>query len=188
MKNSLFILVAFLLAPMVFFQAAEPVADRKAHSVTLGKSNAMEVEFQVGPVGKVGLMFKFAEGKSQALLGVVKADLLLRQVEKVGKKSLEKEPMPDGYIEFQGAGLKYRLHSRPYLARYTEAQGVGLAKVWQTLPPASNCWVHLEVRSDGAGAWCRGRGVDAGALLWSYQWRRRACRSYFANGARRGSS
>ena len=159
MKYSLFILVAFLLAPLVIFQAAEPVTDRKAHSVTLGKANAMEVEFQVGPVGKVGLMFKFAEGKSQALLGVVKADLLLRQVEKVGKKSLEKEPMPDGYIEFQGAGLKYRLHSRPYLARYTEAQGVGLAKVWQTLPPASNCWVHLEVRSDSAGAevWMQGR-------------------------------
>ena len=159
MKYSLFILVAFLLTPLVIFQAAEPVADRKAHSVTLGKSNAMEVEFQVGPVGKVGLMLKFAEGKSQALLGVVKADLLSRQVEKSGKKSIEKEPMPDGYIEFQGSGLKYRLHSRPYLARYTEAQGVGLAKVWQTLPPASNCWVHLEVRSDSAGAevWMQGR-------------------------------
>ena len=58
MKYSLFILVAFLLAPLlgpiVIFQAAEQVADRKAHSVTLGKSNAMEVEFQVGPVGKAG--------------------------------------------------------------------------------------------------------------------------------------
>jgi len=93
------------------------------------------------------------------LLSVVKADLLSRQVEKAGKKSIEKESMPDGYIDFQGAGLKYRLHRRPYLTRYTEAQGIGLAKVWQTLQLVSQCWVHLEIRAD-----------NAGALLWSYQW------------------
>jgi len=159
MKYTLTMLVALLLGPVVIFQAAEPVAGRKTHLITLGKTNAIEVEFQVGPVGKMGLVFKFASGQSQTLLGVVKADQLLRQVEKSGKKILEKEPMPDGYIEFQGAGLKYRLHSRPYLARYTEAQGTGLAKVWQNLPPASNRWVPLEVRADNAGAevWMEGR-------------------------------
>lgn len=159
MKYSLFIFVSFLMGPLMIFQAAEPKADRKEHLLPLGKSNAMEVEFQVGPAGKVGLLFKFAGGKSQALTGMVKDDQFSRMVTKDGKKTLEKESMPDGYIEFQGAGLKYRLHSRPYLTRYTEAQGVALAKSWETLQPASKCWVHLEVRSDSAGAevWMQGR-------------------------------
>lgn len=106
MKYSLFIFVSFLMGPLMIFQAAEPKADRKEHLLPLGKSNAMEVEFQVGPAGKVGLLFKFAGGKSQALTGMVKDDQFSRMVTKDGKKTLEKESMPDGYIEFQGAGLK----------------------------------------------------------------------------------
>lgn len=66
----------------MIFQAAEPVADRKAHSLTLRKSNAMEVEFQVGPMGKVGLMFKFAGGKSHNLTNMepVKTRIRLKDV------------------------------------------------------------------------------------------------------------
>ena len=104
-------------------------------------------------------MFKFADGKAQTLLGAVKADTLKRTVEKDGKKTPEMVPMADGWIEFTGAGLRFQYHSRPCLTRYTEAQQADLAKVWETLPAASQCWVPLEVRADAAGAelWMDGR-------------------------------
>ena len=80
-------------------------------------------------------------------------------MEKDGKKTPEMVPMADGLIEFTGAGLRFQYHSRPYLTRYTEAQQADLAKVWDTLPAASQCWVPLEVRADAAGAelWLEGR-------------------------------
>src|SRR5207247_8985784 len=55
-----------------------------------------------------------------------------------------------GWIEFTGAGLRFQYHSRPCLKRYTEAQQADLAKVWETLPAASQCWVPLEIRADAA--------------------------------------
>ncbi len=130
-----------------------------AQTIPLIDANTIDAEFRVGAAGKVALMFKFADGKIHTLLGVVKADALKRTVEKEGKKMPETVAMPDGWIEFSGAGLRFAYHSRPRLLRYTEAQQADLAKVWDTLPAASQCWVPMEVRADAAGAelWMDGR-------------------------------
>src|SRR6185295_15067174 len=127
--------------------------------IALNGADSAEAEFRVGESGKIAVMFKFADGKAQTLLGAVKADTLKRTVEKDGKKTPETAPMADGMIEFTGAGLRFQYHSRPYLARYTETQQADLAKVWDALPAASQCWVPLEVRADSAGAelWLDGR-------------------------------
>ena len=134
-------------------------ADRTDRVIALNDADTVEAEFLVGPAGKIALVFKFADGKPQTLLGTVKPDTQKRQVLKDGKKVLESVPMPDGLIEFRGAGLNFGYHSRPNLVRYTEAQQADLAKVWETLPAASQCWVALEIRADRTGAelWVEGR-------------------------------
>jgi hypothetical protein len=140
--------------------AAAPIANAgNAHVIALNETDTAEAEFRLGAAGKVAVMFEFADGKMQTLLGVVKADALKRTVEKDGRKVPEMTPMPDGWIEFTGAGLRFQYHSRPCLVRYTEAQQADLAKVWDTLPAASQCWVPMQVRADAAGAelWMDGR-------------------------------
>jgi hypothetical protein len=131
----------------------------ESQTVVLQNADTMKAEIRVGAAGKIGLAFKFADGKTQTLLGAVKADAWKRTVEKDGKKVPELTPMPEGTIEFSGPGLRFQYHSRPFLQRYTEAQQADLAKVWETLPAASQCWVSLEVRADAAGAelWTDGR-------------------------------
>jgi hypothetical protein len=156
---------AFALAALLILTAASlPAADAataelKGPAITLHDADTAEVEFRIGAAGKIAVMFKFTDGKTQTLLGAVKADALKRTVEKDGKKVPEMVPMPDGMIEFSGPGLKFQYHSRPCLARYTEAQQADLAKVWKTLPAASQCWVPMQVRADAAGAelWMDGR-------------------------------
>lgn len=140
-------------------QAAATEPGRNEHMLTLGEANTLMAEFQVGPAGKIGLLLKFATGQTNTLRGTVKPDVMTRTVDKDGRKVPEQVPLPDGFIEFQGPGLKFNLHSRPCLARYTEAQRAGLAQVWETLPAASQHGVPLEVRADGAGAelWLEGR-------------------------------
>lgn len=131
----------------------------QAQTLNLKDADTAEAEFRVGGSGKIAVMLKFADGKTQTLLGTAKADTLKRTVEKEGKKTPETLPMADGWIEFSGAGLRFEYHCRPYLKRYTEAQQADLAKVWETLPAASQCWVPLEIRAEAAGAelWMDGR-------------------------------
>ncbi len=155
-SRAIFLLAAFLIlsaASVRMTRAADP------RVVALNGADTAEMEFQVGASGKIAVLFKFADGRAQSLLGVVKADTQNLTVEKDGKKTPEKVPMADGWIEFAGAGLRFQYHSRPRLSRYTEAQQADLAKVWDTLPAASQCWVPLEVRADAAGAelWLDGR-------------------------------
>jgi hypothetical protein len=130
-----------------------------ALAIPLNDGNTLNAEFRIGAAGKMAVMFKFADGKTQTLLGAVKADTLKRTVEKDGKKTPETVPMADGWIEFTGAGLRFEYHSRPRLSRYTEAQQAELAKAWESLTPASQCWVPMEVRVDSAGSelWLDGR-------------------------------
>ncbi len=130
-----------------------------ADAVELGKADTLELEFRVGGSGKVGTSFKFADGKSQTLNGVVKADAMRRTVTKDGKKVPEMVPMPDGLIDFGGSGLKLQYHTRPRLSRYTEAQQAELAARWESLAGAAQSWVPLEVRVDAGGAelWLSGR-------------------------------
>ncbi len=130
-----------------------------ALAIPLNEGNTLNAEFRIGAAGKMAVMFKFADGKTQTLLGAVKADTLKRTVEKDGKKTPETVPMADGWIEFTGAGLRFEYHSRPRLSRYTEAQQAELAKAWESLTPASQCWVPMEVRVDSAGSelWMDGR-------------------------------
>jgi hypothetical protein len=109
----------------------------ESQPVVLKNADTVEGEFRVGVAGNIGLVFKFADGRSQTLLGAVKEDALKRTVEKDGRKVPEMSPMPDGAIEFSGPGLKFQYHSRPCLSRYTEAQQADLAKVWEKLPAAS---------------------------------------------------
>ena len=92
-----------------------------AQTIPLNDTNTLNAEFRIGAAGKVAVMFKFADGKTQTLLGAVKADTLKRTVEKDGKKTPETAPMADGWIEFSGAGLRFEYHSRPRLSRYTES-------------------------------------------------------------------
>jgi hypothetical protein len=153
-------LATLLLASLAALAALFlPSAKSQAQTLTLNDADTVEAEFRVGRTGKIAVMFKFADGKTQALLGTVKADTLTRTVDKNGKKTSETQSMADGAIEFAGAGLTFQYHSRPYLKRYTEAQQADLAKVWETLPAASQCWVPLEIRADAAGAelWMDGR-------------------------------
>lgn len=140
-------------------QAVAAASGRQEHVLKLGEANTLGAEFQVGPAGKVGVLLKFANGQTNLLRGTVKPDLMMRTVDKDGRKVPEQVPLPDGFVEFQGPGLRFNLHSRPNLARYTEAQRAGLAQVWETLPAASQRWVPLEVRADAAGAelWFEGR-------------------------------
>src|SRR2546421_185514 len=102
--------------------AAPAVEARQDRVVALNDADTMDAEFIVGPAGKIALVFKFADGKMETLLGTVKPDVLKREVMKDGKKALESVPMPDGLIEFKGAKLNFHYHSRPNLARYAEAQ------------------------------------------------------------------
>ena len=153
-------LAALLLTPLAALAALIFLpAILQAQTLTLKDADTVEAEFRVGGTGKIAVMLKFADGKAQTLLGAVKADTLKRTVEKDGKKTPEMVPMADGWIEFMGAGLRFQYHSRPCLKRYTEAQQADLAKVWETLPAASQCWVPLEIRADAAGAelWMDGR-------------------------------
>ncbi len=161
-----FLLSAFLILSAVSIRMTS-AADASApgtnstgtHVLSLNEADTAEAEFRVGASGKIAVLFMFADGKTQTLLGSVKADALKRTVEKGGIKTPEMVPMADGWIEFTGAGLRFQYHSRPYLKRYTEAQQADLARVWETLPAASQCWVPLEVRADAAGAalWMDGR-------------------------------
>ena len=165
-SRAVFVLAAFLILPAAFVRktyAAAVVAlvanTGNAHVIVLNEADTAEAEFRLGADGKIAVMFKFADGKLQTLLGAVKADALKRTVEKEGKKVPEMAPMPDGVIEFTGTGLKFQYHSRPCLARYTEAQQADLAKVWETLTAASQCWVPIQLRADSAGTelWMDGR-------------------------------
>src|SRR5258708_988086 len=68
--------------------AAGPVAPavegRKDHVIALNDADTIEAEFRVGPAGKIALAFKFADGKTQTLLGTAKPDVLKRPVLKDG--------------------------------------------------------------------------------------------------------
>lgn len=161
-----FLLAASLILPAASIRtiraadASAPIAKSgNPCIVTMQGADTAEAEFRVGASGKIAVTFKFADGKTQSLRGVVKADTLQRTVEKDGKKTPETVPMADGFIEFAGAGLSFQYHSRPCLVRYKEVQQANLAKVWGSLPAASQCWVPLEVRADAAGAelWMDGR-------------------------------
>jgi hypothetical protein len=154
-----FLLAAVLILSAVSLRltraadASAPVAKSdNLRVVALNGADTAEAEFRLGASGKIAVMFKFADGQAQTLLGAVKEDKQKRTVEKDGKKTPEMVPMADGLIEFTGAGLRFQYHSRPCLARYTETQQADLAKVWDTLPAAPSCWVPLEVRADAAGA------------------------------------
>ena len=57
----------------------------KEHVILLNDANTVQAEFRVGVGGKIGVGFKFADGKAQTVLGVVKADEMKRTVEKAGK-------------------------------------------------------------------------------------------------------
>ena len=124
-------------------------------SLALNDADTAQAEFQIGAAGKIGVAFKFADGTVQTLPGLVKADEMKRIIEKVPVGT----PMPDAFIEFKGAGLLFRNHVRPNLARYTEAQREELVKTWDAMPPAAQHWTRLEVRALSAGAeiWVEGK-------------------------------
>jgi hypothetical protein len=150
---------AFAAMAVLTFGSVPLAHAAESQAVVLKEADTVEAEFRVGAAGKIGLAFKFADGKTQTLLGAVKPDAWKRTVEKDGRKVPELTPMPEGAIEFSGPGLKFQYHSRPFLQRYTEGQQADLANVWETLPAASQCWVALQVRADAAGAelWMDGR-------------------------------
>jgi hypothetical protein len=158
----LVIAVVWFLVPALSLLGAEgEKGDKsgKTHVVLLNDANTVQAEFRVGAGGKIGVGFKFADGKTQTLLGVVKADEMKRMVEKEGKKVQVGRPMPDAFIEFRGAGLTFQNHVRPNLVRYTEAQREDLVKTWDAMPSARQHWTALEVRALDAGAelWMEGR-------------------------------
>ena len=128
-------------------------------SVVLGDADTVRAELQAGASGKAGLAFKFADGKTQEIAGIVKPDQMQRTVEKDGKKVQVGTVMPDAFIEFKGAELTFKNHVRPNLVRYTEKQREDLVLIWETMPTATQHWTPVEVRALSAGAelWMEGR-------------------------------
>lgn len=162
MPTTKFISVMFLgcLQVSVLFGAEAPLIEGpREYVVSLAGANTVQAEFRVGAAGKIGIGCKFADGKTQNLLGVVKSDEMKRTVEKDGKKVPVGMPMPDALIEFRGPGLVFQNHVRPNLVRYTEPQREDLAKKWDALPAASEHWTALEVRvvDGGVELWLEGR-------------------------------
>lgn len=139
--------------------AKATAGEKRTIPISLKNDNTVNTEFRVGPGRKMGIAFKFTDGKIQSLDGTIRADVLTRQAEKDGKKVSENTPLDDAFIEFKGAGLFFRFHSRPNLARYTPAQQNDLAATWATLPAASERFIALEIRADehGAELWLEGR-------------------------------
>ena len=101
MKPIAIILLSCLPTSLLFGAETPSVEGPKEHVVLLNDANTVQAEFRVGASGKIGIAFKFADGKTQTLLGVVKADEMKRTVEKDGKKVPVGTPMPDALIEFR---------------------------------------------------------------------------------------
>ncbi len=160
-RHSMLVVVWLLVPalPLLGAGAEKGNPSGKEHVVLLDEANTVQAEFRVGVGGKIGIRFEFADGKTQTLLGVVKADEMKRTVVQAEKKVLVGTPMPDAFVEFQGAGLTFRNHVRPNLVRYTEAQREDLVRTWDALPAATQHWTALEVRALAAGAelWMEGR-------------------------------
>ncbi len=158
MNSSTLVRIIFLAA--AFFISVHPsLVSAAEQSVLLGDADTVRAEIQVGASGRIALAFKFADGKTQEILGVVKADEMKRTVEMDGKKVQVGTPMPDALIEFKGAGLIFQNHVRPNLVRYTEKQREELVTTWGAMPSATRHWIPLEVRGLSAGAelWMEGR-------------------------------
>src|SRR5690349_4438761 len=92
----LVIAVVCLLAPALPLLGGEERGDKsgKDHVVLLKDANTVQAELRVGTGGKIEIGFKFADGKTQTLFGVVKADVMQRTVEKAGKKVPVSTSMP----------------------------------------------------------------------------------------------
>jgi len=161
MTNLVIAVVWLLFSTLSLLGAAGEKGDKsgKEQAVSLNDANTVQAEFRVGKGGKIGIGFKFADGKTQTLLGVVKADEMKRTVEKDGKKVPVGTPMADAFVEFRGAGLTFQHHVRPNLVRYTEAQREDLVKTWDAIPSATQHWTVLEVHAldTGAAIWLEGR-------------------------------
>jgi len=129
------------------------------YAFVVAPAETFEAEVQIGSVGKLSWSFKFADGKAQVLSGALKSDEWKKPADRLTKQTPAPEILQDAAIEYKGAGLSFTVHSRPRLSRYTEAQREDLAKKWETLPPASQRWVPVEVRSLKAGCelWMEGR-------------------------------
>lgn len=145
------LLVAALLAPLCLRAASVVIA--------LDGTDTVKFELQVHAATKAMLSFVFADKKSLTMSASVKEDRITRTVEKDGKKTPVESPMPDAAVEFSGSGLAFQNHVRPHLRRYTEDQRVELAKRWDLMPPASEHWTAMEIRSSDKGAelWVEGR-------------------------------
>src|SRR5262249_18879521 len=87
--------VCFLIPALPLLGAEGEKGDRSDRDpvVLLKDANTVQAEFHVGAGGKIGIGFTFADGKTQTVLGVVKADEMKRTVEKDGKKVQVGTPM-----------------------------------------------------------------------------------------------
>lgn len=156
------ITAVWLLAPALPLVGAEGGKSDKSgneHVVLLNDANTVQAEFRLGAGGRVEVGFRFADGRTETLLGVVKPDDMKRTVDKEGKKVQVGTPMPDAFVEFRGAGLTIQHHVRPNLMRYTEAQREDLVRSWDAMPSATQHWTALEIRSldTSAELWMEGR-------------------------------
>ncbi len=135
------------------------LASAATPAVLSGDTDTIRAELQVGASGKTALAFKFTDGKTQEIAGLVKPDQMQRTVDKDGKKVQMATQMPDAFIEFKGVGLVFGNHVRPNLVRYTEKQREDLVGQWDAMPSATQHWMQVEVRALSAGAelWMEGR-------------------------------
>ena len=155
-------LAALLLTPLAALAALIFLpAILQAQTLTLKDADTVEAEFRVGGTGKIAVMFKFADGKAQTLLGAVKADTLKRTVEKDGKKTPEMLPMADGWIEFIGRGLEVSI-SQPPVSQTLHGGSAGGSG--EGVGDAARCVAVLGAAGNTCG--CCGCGVvDGWAIL-----------------------
>lgn len=125
----------------------------------LAPGDAMQARVKIGAAGKLVWTFKFADGKTQVLTGILKSDTWQKPADKLTKQVPAPETLPDAAIDYKGAGLSFAEHIRPRMSRYTETQREDLAKKWTTFTAASESWVPVEVRAQNSGGelWLEGR-------------------------------
>lgn len=105
------------------------------------------------------LALEFADGSEKRLTLAVMAQTLTRRVRKSpGGATPPNEPIraEDAFVSVSGMNL--RLYARPNLLRYTDPQQDELLERWDTLPGASQTFIHHEFRSlpDRVEMWING--------------------------------
>ena len=147
----------------VLVQSPTSPSSAQVQRMDLGENDTIRAEVRMGTAQRYSVQFEFADGRRDVLQAKLQADRRVLPQEKGAPKApgapRQTESLADAFIAFSGMGLQFSNHVRPRLQRYTEDQMTQLAKVWETLPSASEHWMRLEVRGEAVGGelWMDGK-------------------------------